>query len=149
MQLTRHTDYALRVLMYLGAQNDRLVSVAEISAYYSISRNHLVKVVQGLTEHGFVITTRGKKGGMKLADNANNIFIGDVVRLMENHFSIVECFEQAADRCALDDVCKLKGLLQQALNKFLKEIDSVSLAEVIKPALRKKLVNFSVNEYSG
>ena len=73
MQLTRHTDYALRVLMYLGAHTDKLTSVAEIADYYGISRNHLVKIVQGLNEHGFVKTTRGKHGGMQLRGDAANI----------------------------------------------------------------------------
>ena len=88
MQLTRHTDYALRVLMYLTANPGRLVTVAELAKFYDISRNHLVKVVQGLVEHGFLHTTRGKNGGMQLACNSDKISIGKVVRKMENHFTI-------------------------------------------------------------
>lgn len=145
MQLTRHTDYALRILMYLEAQNEQLANVAEISKYYSISRNHLVKVVQGLTEHGYVTTTRGKNGGMKLARHATNISVGEVIRNMENHFDIVECFDHTNESCTINSACKLKGILHQAVNNFLKELDAVSLADVIKPELRSKLVNISVS----
>ena len=67
MQLTRHTDYALRILLYLGAYTRGPVSVNEIAGYFNISRHHLVKIVQQLTGHGFVVTTRGKHGGMQLA----------------------------------------------------------------------------------
>lgn len=143
MQLTRHTDFALRVLMYLGIQHNRQVSVAEIAEFYSISRNHLVKVVQGLTEHGFVTTNRGKNGGMQLAVDANKISIGNVVRNMENHFEIVECFDSKANKCKIENACKLKGLLQQAIDNFLLELDGYTLADVIKPGLRKNIVNFS------
>lgn len=144
MQLTRHTDYALRVLMYLGVDDKRLISVAEIAECYSISRNHLVKVVQGLTEHGFVITTRGKNGGMRLARKTNEISIGDVIRRMENRFDIVECFDNTADRCVISGACKLKGILHRALNSFLQELDGVSLADVLDPDVRLELDSFSI-----
>jgi len=131
MQLTRHTDYALRVLMYLGSNNERLISVAEISDYYSISRNHLVKVVQGLTEHGYVVTTRGKHGGMKLSCEAKNISVGDVVRKIENHLNIVECFDNKSDGCCIVNSCGLKGVIHRATNTFLSELDKSSLADVL------------------
>jgi len=131
MQLTRHTDYALRVLMYLGEQPDKLSSVSEIAAYYSISRNHLVKVVQGLTEAGYVKTTRGKHGGMRLAYDAKDISVGSVVRKMENHFNIVECFEFKSIGCCIENSCGLKGVIHRATDKFLKELDETSLLDVL------------------
>jgi len=131
MQLTRHTDYALRVLMYLAKQPDKLISVSEIAEYYSVSRNHLVKVVQGLTESGFVATTRGKHGGMQLACEAKDISVGSVVRKMENHFNIVECFEFSSVSCCIESSCGLKGVIHRATNNFLKELDQTSLAEVL------------------
>lgn len=132
MQLTRHTDYALRILMYLGNQSETLSSVAEIAAYHSISRNHLVKVVQGLTEAGFVKTTRGKHGGMQLSREASDISVGSVVRKMENHFDIVECFEDKSDGCCIASSCRLKGVIHQATNNFLAELDQTSLSDVLK-----------------
>ena len=131
MQLTRHTDYALRVLMYLAKQPDVLSSVSEIASYYSISRNHLVKVAQGLTEAGYVKTTRGKHGGMRLASDAKDISVGNVVRKMENHFNVVECFESGNDTCRIEKRCGLKGVIQRATNTFLKELDQTSLADVL------------------
>lgn len=143
MQLTRHTDYALRVLMYLGANTGRLASVAEIADYYTISRHHLVKVVQGLTEIGFVSTVRGKHGGMQLARDAESISVGAVIRHMENHFYIVECFDDTANTCALDGACRLKSVINRAAINFLNELDETSLADVLKPRLRKQLADFT------
>jgi len=131
MQLTRHTDYALRVLMYLAKQPDVLSSVSEIANFYSVSRNHLVKVVQGLTEAGYVKTTRGKHGGMQLACEAKDISVGSVVRKMENHFNIVECFEVSTDGCCIESSCGLKGVIQRATNNFLKELDKATLQDVL------------------
>ena len=59
MQLTNFTDYALRTLLYLGAQPERLVPIAEVSAAYGISRHHLMKVASLLARAGFVAAVRG------------------------------------------------------------------------------------------
>jgi len=131
MQLTRHTDYALRVLMYLAKQPNVLCSVSEIASFYSISRHHLVKVAQGLAEAGYVKTTRGKNGGMLLAFDAKDISVGSVVRKMENHFNVVECFDFSSERCCIEKSCGLKGAIHRATNNFLKELDQTSLADVL------------------
>lgn len=145
MQLTRHTDYALRVLMFLGAEPGRKASVAQIAAYFRISRNHLVKVVQGLTEHGFVSTVRGKHGGMVLARDTADITVGEVVRRMENHFNLVSCLDASSEICMVDKTCPLKGILQHATETFLQELDAITLADVLQNGLRQQLVKVPVN----
>jgi len=52
VQLSLHGEYALRVLLYLGSHPDRVVSTAEISGAYGISKNHLVRVMQSLPPDG-------------------------------------------------------------------------------------------------
>jgi len=54
MQLTKFSDYALRVLMYTHAAGDRRVTIAEIAAAYRISRAHLMKVVNSLARAGYL-----------------------------------------------------------------------------------------------
>ncbi len=141
MQLTRHTDYALRILIHLAANPNQLISVSELAEFYGISRNHLVKVVQGLVEHKFAKTVRGKNGGMQLAQSTNDISIGKVVRCMENHFNLVECFSADDNNCSLDGACRLKGILQRTTEAFLKTLDAISLADISKPKLREHIVN--------
>jgi len=132
MQLTMHTDYALRVLIYLTQQREDLATISEISDFYKISRNHLVKVVHHLAGYGFIHTMRGKHGGMKLAREPRQISIGDVVRKMEPNFDIVECFENTSPDCVVTPVCKLKSVLQQAGEEFLGVLDCFSLADAIE-----------------
>jgi Rrf2 family nitric oxide-sensitive transcriptional repressor len=132
MQLTLHTDYALRVLIYLTQQRDDLATISEIADFYQISRNHLVKVVHHLSSSGFINTTRGKHGGMKLARESRQISIGDVVRLMEPNFDIVECFNNSPPVCTVSPICKLKSVLQQAGEEFLGVRDCYSLADAIE-----------------
>jgi Rrf2 family nitric oxide-sensitive transcriptional repressor len=143
MRLTLHTDYALRALIYLGLRRDRRVSIREIAEAHRISENHLVKVVHNLGRGGFVETTRGKGGGLRLAREPEEIRVGDVVRFTEEDMALVACF-QAKDgvNCALANICRLQGLLGEALHAFMAVLDARTLADLIaeqRPAMMMRL----------
>ena len=139
MQLTYHSDYSLRMLIYLTINSDRLVSTEEISNAYGISKNHLVRVAQTLNRHGFINLYAGRKGGIKLARNPKDIIIGDVVRHTEPNFHLVECFDKENNSCSIVSVCGLKSMLYQAKEAFLATLDKYTLADVINANDQNKL----------
>ncbi|HRF05960.1 Rrf2 family transcriptional regulator [Accumulibacter sp.] len=130
MHITQHTDYALRALIFLGTNEDRLVTIQEIADRFSVSRNHLMKVVSGLIRGGFVEGLRGKGGGLRLARPAATIVVGHVVRHMESGMELVECFGPNC-ACILDPDCQLKLALSNALAAFLKVLDGVTLVDLL------------------
>lgn len=101
MQFTHFTDYSLRTLIYLGARQDRLATISEIAESYGISQSHLTKVVHQLANRGYIQTTRGKGGGIRLAHSPQLINIGAVVRDMEENINLVECFNPNNQNCPL------------------------------------------------
>jgi len=135
MQITSYTDYALRVLIYLASSPNKQATITEISDFFNISRNHLVKIVHQLGSKGFVITTRGKGGGFSLQRSPEMINIGEVVRGMENHFNWVECFDPAQQSCRLLPNCGLKHLLARAGDAYLQVLDAATLADVLLVAV--------------
>lgn len=137
MHITQHTDFALRVLIYLGACPERRVTVREVSERFGISRSHLMKIVNQLVSDGFVEGTRGKGGGLRLARAPEGIVVGEVVRRMEPGFDLVECFRPESG-CLLSSGCRLKGAFKQALDAFLASLDAVTLADLVvqRPRLR-------------
>src|SRR5579863_1716094 len=80
MRLTLHTDYALRVLMYVGVKGETLSTIPEIVEQFDISKGHVMKVVHHLARKGYLQTSRGKRGGMRLARKPDQIVVGTVVR---------------------------------------------------------------------
>jgi len=138
MHITQHTDYALRVLIHLGANTERLVTIAEVSERFEISRSHLMKVANQLVREGFVEGLRGKGGGLRLARAPAEINVGDVVRRMERGMDLVECFGRDS-QCLLTPNCRLKGVLGSALDAFLAVLDRVSLADLITAPERRVL----------
>ncbi len=133
MQLTLHTDYSLRVLLYLAARNERLVTISELSQAYGISRNHLVKVVHRLAQCGWIETFRGKGGGMRLAFPPEQINVGAIVRQMEPHMHLLECFDASANTCSISPVCTLKRVMYQARRAFMDVLDQYTLADALGP----------------
>jgi Rrf2 family nitric oxide-sensitive transcriptional repressor len=129
MQLSLHSDYALRVLMAL-ASAERQLSVDEIARRYGISRNHLAKVAQRLQAQGFVTTHRGRGGGMRLARPANEIVVGDVMRRFENLQSFVGCFAGGGG-CVVNGACGLKPALGGAVEAFLSHLDQFRLTDLV------------------
>jgi len=135
MQLTAHTDYALRVLIYLTRHPNQLITINELADFFSISKNHLVKVVHRLGLKGFVRTVRGKGGGICLARPAAQISVGSVVREIEPHFQIAECFNpQKQGNCAIQSQCGLTALLGRAVQQFLGELDKSMLSDLVGPS---------------
>lgn len=126
MRLTRYTDYAMRVLLYLGARPDRLCSIAEIARAYGISQNHLMKVVSDLVHEGYLESVRGRAGGIRLAREAGLINVGKLIRHTEDDFDLVGCSD-----CIIAPACGLTGMLDEALEAFLAVLDSYSLADVL------------------
>jgi len=135
MRLTQWTDYSLRVLMYCAASEGRAnpVTISEIAQAHGISHSHLTKVVVELAAHGLLGTTRGRGGGLRLLKPAGEIVVGEVVRLSESDFTMVECFDAQSNQCGLSRQCRLKGVLHQATESFLAVLDSVTLADLIAP----------------
>lgn len=130
MRLTNFTDYALRVLMYAAAHGDRLITIEETAEAYRISRAHLMKIVNLLTQSGYLRAVRGHSGGLALARRPSKIRVGDVMRLTEPDFALVECFT-SENRCRITSDCRLRGALQEAMGAFWKTLDRYTLADLL------------------
>jgi Rrf2 family nitric oxide-sensitive transcriptional repressor len=133
MQLSLHADYACRTLIYLALlEGDVRVSIEDVATAYGISENHLVKVVHALGKLGYVDTLRGRGGGIRLARPAAEITVGEIVRALEPHFILVECFAPETNTCTIISSCGLKSVLNEALQAYLAKLDQYTIADVLR-----------------
>lgn len=130
MRLTTFSDYALRVLMYAGTVNDRLITIEETSKLYNVSRAHLMKVVNILTKTGYLKGVRGRSGGFTLAKRPEDINLGAVMRATEPDFDLVECFATGS-KCTITRSCRLPNVLNEALTSFVTTLDCYTLADIM------------------
>lgn len=139
MRLTKFTDYALRVLMYAASRPDVLVTIDETAEAFGISRAHLKKVVLVLSNAGFILARRGRKGGFTLGRPPEEISLGAVVRLTEPDFGLAECFTEE-NFCTIGRVCRLPGVLNEALGAFIEVLDRYTLNDIMLSAANFGLV---------
>lgn len=134
MRVNVHTDYALRVLVYMAVRPDERVPTATIAAAYDISVHHLHKVVRALAELDLLTLHRGAGGGVELSADPADVSIGAVVRALDDDTALVECFQPGSVACVIAPACALKGALKQAQEAFYAELDTLSLAQVVRGA---------------
>lgn len=130
MQITRYTDYSLRILIYLAVNNNELSTIKDIAISYDISKNHLMKIVQDLNIKGYILAIRGKNGGIKLNHSPADINIGKLVREIEGKSSLVECFGND-NHCVITPACQLKHMFAKAQESFYLTLDAFTLADLI------------------
>lgn len=130
MELSRFTDYSLRVLIYAAVRKPDKITLSELSRAYCISRHHLVKIVHHLGKLGYLANRRGRNGGIYLGRNPEQVSVGDVVRRTESHLNLVECFSPKNNACRLSPSCRLTGALIEARDAFLGVLDSYTLADI-------------------
>ena len=132
MQLTKHTDYAFRVLIYLASMPEgRLATVQEIAERYAISRSHIMKIVNKLATAGLIHASRGQHGGLKLGRPREAINLRSVVELMEATLTPVNCEDPV---CLIREDCTLKNILFDAQRQFLEHVGRYTLADLAEPA---------------
>lgn len=134
MRLTTYTDYTLRVLIYLTLKykSGEKATIQEIADSYEISRNHLMKIVHELSQHGIIETSRGRAGGAWLARAPKNITVGEIVRLVEPDMAIVQCHEAGQEQtCAAWRACNLTRGFRRALAAFMRELDDITMEDAV------------------
>lgn len=128
MQLNKFTDYALRILLYIAQPRDELYVITEIAENLHVSHNHLVKIVHFMAKQQWIITTRGKNGGIRLHPDVLHIPLGEIVRILQDDPQIVNCTEPP---CVLRPNCGLKGILDNALAQFYQHLNQYTLASIL------------------
>lgn len=135
MRITRHTDYALRLMIFLALRDGERATVRDVADAYGISRHHLMKVAQQLQARGYIQALRGKLGGIELRHRPEDINLGEVVRDMESDLQLVECFGDR-NACVITPFCQLKGVLGKALGSFLSVLDAYTLSDLVTGSQR-------------
>ncbi|MFC5757843.1 Rrf2 family transcriptional regulator [Rhizobium sp. GCM10022189] len=130
MRLTRYTDYAIRVLLYLGSRAEGLGSIREVAKTFRISENHLMKVVQDLAAAGFIEAVRGRNGGIRLAKPADHINLGAVLRHTEGLDTLLECSD-----CMVASACGLPPVVSEAIAAFLAVFDKYTVEDLVRRRL--------------
>lgn len=150
MRLTQQANYSVRILMYCAAKRDEFAKVSEIARVYDISEYHLFKILPILVSNGFIITHRGRNGGLQLAKEPKDITLGEIIRAAEENFYLADCFDEGSYDCPLLSMCDFNQALNDALEAFLAALDRYTLADLTqKEGDMRSLLHISEGGKSG
>lgn len=143
MNLSKKAEYALRATINLGIAAEvgrSTVSGAELAEANRLPLKFVERILQELREAGLVETHRGKFGGYSLAKPADQIGIGQLVRLMDGRLAPICCAsENAYQRCTCPDEehCGLRMVMIDVRNAIANILDRYTVAQVVEVTLRK------------
>ena len=131
MQLSKFTDYAFRALIYLAKNPEDNGTVDILAERLEISSHHLKKVINKLAKTEYIISSKGRNGGLKLGMDPAEINLGKVLLLTEENLSLVECMGESGTCPLLSKECKLKGIICKSLNVFVNEMAQYTLKDIM------------------
>ena len=131
MYLSKFTDYSFRILMYLGNNPDKLSTVDELSSILGLSTHHVKKIVYKLSTNNYISSLKGRNGGIKLGMDPKDINLGKLLEITEDNLDILECFSIENNTCSLNNCCKLKPIINDALESFKLELSKYTLDDIL------------------
>ncbi len=143
MKLSKKGEYALRALIDLGIAAEvgrSLVQVSELASREKLPVKFLEQIMMVLKQEGLIQSQRGRFGGYRLAQPAEKIIIGRVVRLIDGPLAPIGCVSQSAyEKCSCPDEmhCGLRMLMLDVRNAITSILDRFTLADVVEVTLRK------------
>jgi Rrf2 family protein len=134
--LSQKAKYAMRALLYLAkAAPDQPVFIAEIADEQSVPKKFLELILLDLKRHGLVHSYRGKKGGYLLAKRPDQIFFGQVIRIIDGPLAQLPCASRTAyrrcDDCENEQTCEIRQVLLRVRDSTARILDNTSLADVM------------------
>jgi Rrf2 family protein len=130
MFITREADYAVRCVLFLSQETDRVVSANEISDSMSISRSFLAKILQRLSKSRIVRSTQGIAGGFELVNKPDKVNVLEVIEAIQGPAAVNVC---AVDEhnCDRSDTCPVHPVwveLREDIERKLKRETFARLA---------------------
>lgn len=143
MHLSKKAEYALRATINLGLAAEvgkATVSGSELAEVNRLPLKFVERILQELREAGIVQTHRGKFGGYSLAKPADQIGVGEMIRLMDGRLAPICCASENAYQpcsCPDEDHCGLRMLMIDVRNAIANILDRYTIAQVVEVTLRK------------
>ncbi len=141
MQITRQTEYAVRILIELaGVPDSKMIRSRTVAEKHQLPEKFLNKTVQILVRAGLIETRRGLRGGLRLAVPADSVTIADVLTAIEGKVAINPCLHEN-HYCEHKSDCRVNKILQRAQDAMVAELSKETFADLAREEAGKKFFN--------
>jgi Rrf2 family protein len=130
MQITHQADYAMRAVLYLArARKDKLTATNEIAKRQNIPSSFLAKIISQLSIAGLLHTSRGARGGVKLARKPQNITLLEVIEAIDGPIRLNICVESESD-CTFENNCPLQLVWCDAQQELVAKLKNTNFEKL-------------------
>lgn len=130
LRLSKLTDYAIVILTYMAKNQEGLYSAIEIAKATGVAQPTVSKILKELLKAKVLISTRGAKGGYRLAKMAEKITVATVISALEGPIALTECSvsEHSCEQVSSCEIGGVWGLINQTVFNAL---EAITLADML------------------
>lgn len=129
MNLTKTSEYALRILLYLSLHPDRLVTTRELCRELHLSFKYIGRLLSQLVEAGLVHSERGKQGGYRLNQDASRISLFEVVQAVDDWNKYTQCM-MGFGHCNEENPCAFHDLWKPIREELIQLFTKTTVEEL-------------------
>lgn len=131
MNLSKTTSYSLNVLSYMAQNSEVVCSASYLHEKLNIPHQYLRQLLTKLSKSGYIHSTRGRNGGFVFSKEINTIFVADIIESVEGLESFDKCI-LGFTVCPFNDHCSMHEFWEKTRSKIIGELQSTSLADLLK-----------------
>jgi Rrf2 family protein len=130
MEISRRTDYAIRLVAALVESDGKPLSVREAAARQSVPYAFARSIQHDLVRSGLVKSIRGAHGGMVLAGDPNALTLLELIETVQGPINVAVCTTEP-DWCPREKGCEFHDVWEGADKLFKDYLSSVSIKELM------------------
>ncbi|BCJ89700.1 Rrf2 family transcriptional regulator [Terrihabitans soli] len=133
--LTAKAKYGLKAMAHLAAlPPGKSALIADIATEHGIPKKFLDAILNELRQAGLLTSKTGRGGGYMLKKRADDIIVGDIIRILDGPLAAVPCvsrnFYARCQDCRTEEDCKIRLLMLEAREALAQVLDRRTLAEL-------------------
>ena len=132
MKVSTKGRYALRLMLDLALEEDKMVKLKDVAARQEISVKYLEQIISVLQKCGYVKSMRGPGGGYTLAKKPVEYTVGMILRQIEGSLAPVSCLEEEENSCSRSRSCVTLRLWQMLYDAINGVVDQVTLGDLVE-----------------
>ena len=134
MKLSTRCRYGTRLMLDMAQHyNQGPIQLGDIAKRQDLSLKYLEQIIIPLKKAHYIESVRGPKGGHILAKDPGEITVGEIVTLLEDGASMVECIEDTTV-CGRADICPTRLLWKEVSEAVFDKLRAVTLADLVERA---------------
>ncbi len=134
LRLSRLADYGVVLMSQMAGSQEDLHNAQTMADATQLPLPTVSKVLSVLARAGLLTTMRGAKGGFKLARNARQISVAEIISALDGPVALTQCIEQGPGICEVEGICSTRRGWQTINAAVQRALEGVSLAELAEPA---------------